>query len=148
MKTMVLRQLSLALVAAGVLAGCSFAPTYQRPAAPVVAAYPDTLVQPQGGQAAVDIGWREFFPDQRLQALITTALEENRDLRITALRIEEARAQYNLQSADRLPSVNAQANGSRSRTPGGCWSATARPARRGHRRRQRARRGRRRTGAG
>lgn len=112
-----MKQLTLSLLAAGVLTGCSMAPRYERPAAPVATVYPDESAQATGDTSA--IGWREFFPDQRLQALIATALENNRDLRIAALRIEEARALYNIQSADLWPNLNATAGGARGRTPAG-----------------------------
>lgn len=120
-------RLLLAAAAATMIAGCSLTPELVRPAAPVAPAFPPHAAAPtDAGRAAVDIGWREFFPDARLQALIASALENNRDLRIAALRIEEARAQYNVQAADLLPNVNAGVSGSRSRTPGGV-SATGRP---------------------
>jgi len=109
-----IRQLTLSLLAAGVLSGCSLAPTFERPAAPVASAYPAESTTGSIATAA----WREFFPDLRLQLLIETALENNRDLRIAALRIEEARAQYNIQSADLLPNLNATASASRARVPG------------------------------
>jgi multidrug efflux system outer membrane protein len=112
-----MKQLTSALLLAGVLTGCSLAPTYQRPEAPIATAYP---ADPgQGAAAASTTGWREFFPDQRLQTLIAAALDNNRDLRIAALRIEEARAQYNIQSADLLPTFNAGVSGSRARTAAG-----------------------------
>ena len=87
---------SLTVLAAALLSACSLAPTYQRPAAPVAEPFPAALpaggATPPGpvtaGRAAVDIGWREFFTDERLQQLIATALENNRDLRTAALRIE------------------------------------------------------------
>ncbi|WP_242489843.1 efflux transporter outer membrane subunit [Noviherbaspirillum cavernae] len=117
-----LKQITLSLLAAGVLAGCSLAPTYTRPEAPISSVYPAEdggKAQTAGNAAdnATNIGWREFFPDQRLQALIAIALENNRDLRVAALRVEEARGLYNIQSADRWPNVNAAASGSRARTP-------------------------------
>ncbi|MFC7518778.1 efflux transporter outer membrane subunit [Herbaspirillum sp. GCM10030257] len=112
-----MKRLTSALLLAGVLTGCSLAPTYQRPEAPIATAFP---ADPgQGAAAASTTGWREFFPDQRLQALITAALDNNRDLRIAALRIEEARAQYNIQSADLLPTFNAGVSGTRARTAAG-----------------------------
>lgn len=112
-----MKQLTSALLLAGVLTGCSLAPTYQRPEAPIATAYP---ADPgQGAAAASTTGWREFFPDQRLQTLIAAALDNNRDLRIAALRIEEARAQYNIQSADLLPTFNAGVSGTRARTAAG-----------------------------
>ena len=108
----------LALAAAALLAGCSLMPQYERPPAPVAAAFPDS-VNIQAGPAAVDIGWRQFFHDERLQALVAAALENNRDLRTAALRVEEARALYNVQTADQLPTVNATGSAGRSRTPPG-----------------------------
>ena len=110
-----MKKLPLSLLAAGILAGCSLAPRYERPAAPIAAVYP---VEPdQAGERAAATGWRAFFPDPRLQTLVELALANNRDLRIAALRIEEARAQYNIQSADQWPNLNATASGNRSRTP-------------------------------
>ncbi len=109
--------LAMALAAASaLLAACSMNPMYVRPDAPVAATFAGDATG--ASRAAADIGWREFFPDQRLQVLISSALENNRDLRTAALRIEEARALYNVQSADLLPNLNGTANGVRSRTPG------------------------------
>ncbi len=113
-----IKQLTLALLVAGTLTGCSLAPHYVRPDAPVAATYPETSDSTTTVRSAGDIGWREFFPDPRLQTLIVTALDNNRDLRTAALRIEEARAQYDIQSADRLPNLNGTVTGSRARTPG------------------------------
>ncbi|MQA42605.1 efflux transporter outer membrane subunit [Rugamonas aquatica] len=120
--------LPLAVLAAALLSACSMAPTYQRPAAPVAAAFPlDTagaaartsvpLPLAAGARDAVDTGWRDYFADPRLQQLIGAALENNRDLRTAALRIEEARAQYDIQSADRLPNLNANAAVTKAKTP-------------------------------
>ena len=112
--TLRLKQLSAAMLVVGVLSGCTLAPTYQRPQAPVEGSYPADAK----GQAAYDaatLGWRQFFPDQRLQALIAAALENNRDLRTAALNIEEARAQYQIARADLLPTLNATGSESRTR---------------------------------
>lgn len=109
-----IKKLPLSLLIAGVLTGCSLAPRYEQPELPVAAAYPT-----ETSSLTAPAGWREFFPDQRLQSLIATALDNNRDLRIAALRIEEARAQYNIQSADLWPNLNATAGATRGRTPGG-----------------------------
>lgn len=129
MKPMTKFALPLTVLAAALLSACSMAPTYQRPAAPVAAAFPaDTAgagaktgfasVQAGPGQKdAIDTGWREYFSDPRLQQLIAAALDNNRDLRTAALRIEEARAQYDIQSADRLPNLNANAAVTKAKTP-------------------------------
>ena len=44
-----------------------------------------------------------FFADPRLKRLIELALQNNRDLRVAVLNIEQARAQYQIQRADELP---------------------------------------------
>ncbi len=111
-----MNKLMITLLAAGVLAGCSLAPQYVRPEAPVAANFPAAAME-SGARSASETGWREFFPDRRLQMLINAALRNNRDLRSAALRIEEARAQYKIQSADLLPNLNASFSGSRTRTP-------------------------------
>lgn len=96
------------------LGGCSLAPTYQRPAAPVPAAWPDSG-KPAGVRAMPD--WQSYFPDPKLQALIFSALENNRDLRIATARIAEARAQYGIQQSASLPNVNLNASRNASLTP-------------------------------
>lgn len=115
MKKAANKQVWAALIVATTLTACSMAPTYKRPQSPVSDAFAGNANA--SAKKATDIGWREFFKDARLQALIQTALDNNRDLRIAALRIEEARALYNIQRADRLPTINATASGSRARTP-------------------------------
>lgn len=122
--------LSLA-VAAVVLSGCSLIPDYQRPEAPVAAAYPQGQAYGQNtGAAAVpaaDIGWREFFRDPQLQQLIGVALENNRDLRVAALNVEAFRAQYRIQRADLFPRIGVDGSGTRQRLPGDL-STTGNPA--------------------
>ena len=108
-----MRKLSV-LAAATALAGCSFAPKYVEPVPPVAATFPDAT---PGTRAAADIGWREFFGDARLQALLTAALTNNRDLAQSVARVAQARAQYRITDADRLPQVNAVAGATRTRTP-------------------------------
>mgnify|MGYP003423868190 FL=1 len=112
------RRAACALAAATlVLTGCaSMAPPFETPALPVPAHYatPGT----DTGTPAATTGWRDYFTDPRLQALIAQALENNRDLRTTALRVQEARAAYGIQRADLLPTLGAQAGMDRSRVPG------------------------------
>ena len=101
---------------AALLGGCSLTPAVVRPDLPVASTFPQGAADtdPQA-RSAVDTGWRTFFPDPRLQTLIATALDNNRDLRTAALRIEEARALYNIQSADLLPTLNLTAGAARAR---------------------------------
>lgn len=106
--------LSAALLAA--LSACSLAPQVQYPAAPVAATIGTTSVPVSADFRLPD--WQTYFTDAGVRAVIDKALRNNRDLRVAVARVEEARAQYGVQRADRLPSVNANATGSLSETPG------------------------------
>lgn len=91
-----------------VLAGCSLAPKYVRPAAPTADAWPQ--IAAGDGASALDVGWRDFFGDARLRALVEAALVHDRDLRVAALNVERVRALYRIQRADLLPAVGAEAS--------------------------------------
>ncbi len=105
-----------------VLGGCTLAPEYTRPASPVPedwprgAAYQETKTA-SGVSTASELKWQEFFTDEKLQKIITTALKNNRDLRLAALNVERARALYRIQRAELLPTVNAVGSGSKQRVP-------------------------------
>lgn len=109
---------STLIILAAVLGGCSLMPIYERPTASFPSAWPDGVkVGTSIGFALAD--WQHYFSDPRLQALIAAALENNRDLRIATARIAEARAQYGIQLADRLPNMNLAATRNASLTPAG-----------------------------
>jgi multidrug efflux system outer membrane protein len=97
-----------AVAALLVASGCSLAPKYERPAAPVAPAMGGTSSAEGGAPpriAAADLGWRDVFRDPRLQALVGLALRNNRDLRLAALNVELTEAQYRIQRAQQLPQV-------------------------------------------
>lgn len=107
---------SILILLAGttLLAGCNLAPKYERPAGAVPVTLPQGGVYAAAPTDAVDvsrIGWRDFFLDDRLRQVIETGLANNRDLRIAAANVQQARAQYRVQRADRLPTVNATGTG-------------------------------------
>ena len=110
-----MRSIAIVLVAT-ILAGCSQNPKFIKPELPTAPAYVGSAAS--AGPRATDIAWRDFFRDPQLQALIERALVNNRDLRIAVLRIDEARGQYRIQRAERLPFVAADAGASRIRTSG------------------------------
>lgn len=107
------------------LAGCSLAPEYDRPVAPVATSFPyaDAMSHDGRGEAttgyAADLGWREFFTDNRLRDLIGLSLDNNRDMRIAVARVEEARAQYGIADSDRLPTFGVGGNAQITRSPEG-----------------------------
>ena len=127
----------LPLAVALAVAGCSFTPDYQRPAAPVPVAWPTEATVPEGTHragalhardsasrasdtvktAAMPTDWRDFFPDSRLQSLIAAALEHNRDLRIAVARVDEARSLAGIARAERFPNVDLAAQRAASLTP-------------------------------
>ncbi|KUZ95511.1 multidrug transporter [Burkholderia ubonensis] len=108
----------VAFAAALALAGCSLAPRYERPAAPVPSSYAPVDGAPSAAQPSSPVlldDWRAYFTDPALQAWIDAALANNRDLRVAAGRVEEARALYGVQRADRLPSLDANLGYERTR---------------------------------
>jgi outer membrane protein, multidrug efflux system len=118
------RPSGIALIAvAALIAGCSLQPVYQRPAAAVSATYPtgDAYKPLPGGSTrtspAVDIGWRDFLTDPRLQRLVEIALANNQDLRVAALNVAQTQAQYRIQRAAMFPQLGGFADSSSARTP-------------------------------
>ncbi len=112
----------LTLVLAACLAtGCgNLIPAYERPAAPVAAAFPDAGTA--GGPVAAALPWRDFVGDARQRALVDQALANNRDLRVALLNVEQARAALGVQRADQWPTVGAGFNATR--TPAGSSAVT------------------------
>ncbi len=103
-------------------AGCTLAPKYERPAMPTPADWPKGAAYHETGTATVnpapsELNWQAFFPDEKLQKIVATALKNNRDLRLAVLNVEKARALYGIQRAELLPAVNAVGGMSRQRVP-------------------------------
>src|SRR6185295_17311974 len=99
------------LLGLAALAGCmNLQPRYERPAAPVAAAFPHAPAASDAA-AASELPWQDYFAgDARLRELIELALRNNRDLRVAVLNIEVARAQVDVRRADRFPTVGVGAN--------------------------------------
>lgn len=107
---MIRKKLGIAVIMAmGALSGCAnLAPDFMRPAAPIAATWPETGGAVVGeGKALAEIGWQDFFTDARLKQLVELSLQNNRDLRVAALNIDKARAQYRISDAARYPAINA-----------------------------------------
>lgn len=104
------------------LSGCTMIPEYTRPEAPIPADWPAGPAYKDGPstkdtRGAMELKWREFFTDERLQTLIETALKNNRDLRAAALKVERARALYRIQRAELSPKIDATAKNIQERVP-------------------------------
>lgn len=107
-------RLGAVLLLVGMLTGCSLAPTYQTPALPVPSNLQGTRVTgaPSSTFNSVEALSEEekqllagLDSSAQLPAIVEQALDYNRDLRLALLRVEQARAQFGLSRADRLPTV-------------------------------------------
>jgi multidrug efflux system outer membrane protein len=93
-------------------------PNYERPATPEQVAYRGDTTLSDSARAEIppvesvaDLRWWELYRDSVLQDLITTALENNKDLQVALARIEEARAAVGFSRADLYPFVDGVAGG-------------------------------------
>ncbi len=94
-------------------AGCvSLDPHYSTPDAPVPASLPGA----QGQGNAVSRDWQQIVNDARLQQVVNTAPNSNRDVQKAIADIDSARALYGEARASLFPTVNASLSSTRSRT--------------------------------
>ena len=102
-----------------ILSGCTLGPNFKDPAANA----PDSFrTQVIVAEDAVDLKWWKLFDDPLLVTLVTTALENNRDLKIAVSRIEQARATVGFKRADQFPRLDVQAGASTGNNNGGFLS--------------------------
>lgn len=108
------------------MAGCTLAPRYTRPAVPVPSGWPEAATDgaPDGDSlhaagvpSPAVLKLQEFFPDEHLQAIVRMALDNNRDLRLASLNVERARQLYHIKRNELLPSIYASADGAKQHTP-------------------------------
>lgn len=88
------------------LSGCTVGPNFKEPLVNVPESY---RTQIMSGEDGVELKWWELFDDPKLVSLVTTALENNRDLKIAASRIEQARAALGFTRADQFPRLDIKA---------------------------------------
>jgi outer membrane protein, multidrug efflux system len=109
------------LTTALALSGCNMAPKHVTPQLPVPAETPEgpAYATGQAGDAAAfaDTAWRDFFTEPRLREVISTALANNRDLRLALANVEQARAQYRIQRADIFPTLGATGSATYQKSP-------------------------------
>jgi len=92
--------------------GCNVGPNYKRPAASTPETFRGALAPevPPAMHTEPTLGdeqWSAVFQDPVLQRLVTTALENNLDLRVAAQRVLEAQAQVGVTRSEQFPSVSA-----------------------------------------
>ena len=90
------------------LIGCMVGPNYQRP---VVETPPSWRVEEKEAKALANTAWWEQFDDPVLNDLIQIALQENKDVKVAATRIEQFVGQYVTTRAALFPQIGAGATG-------------------------------------
>ena len=104
----------LSLVAALFLGGCSLKPELNVP----------KMETPQSTQEALNVNkeWWKQFNDAKLNALVDEALLGSDDLKLSALKVLKARQTFGLSEANEMPTLNANASGSRQQTSNEAFS--------------------------
>lgn len=91
-------------------AGCMVGPDFKKPQMEL----PETFrFSDDTSQEVVNLKWWELFKDPVLEELVNTALKENKDVRVAAARIEEARAALGFTRADMYPFIDVEAAASK-----------------------------------
>lgn len=105
------------------ISGCfSLNPDYKRPEGVVPTQLPTTGIYGQNQPGAItqeQLYWDTYIVNQKLKAIVKISLDNNKDLKIAMANIDAAKAQYGITKSDRLPTLNAGVNGSRSRGAAG-----------------------------
>ncbi len=98
------------------LTGCMMGPDFRKPDIET----PDKFrFSDSEAEAVVNLKWWELFDDPILDSLVTTALNNNKDVSIAASRIEEARASLGFTRADIYPRLDIEAGAGRGNFAGG-----------------------------
>jgi multidrug efflux system outer membrane protein len=98
---------------------CAVGPNYKRPKVNLPETFRGQEKNAETSPAEnslANLPWWEVFQDETLQGLIRTALEQNKDLKIAAARIEEARGLYRMKRGEQYPEIGAVVSGSQTFT--------------------------------
>ncbi len=108
-----MRKILLIILAAFSLFGCMMGPNYQRPQVDT----PQTWrFEDKEAKDVANTAWWEQFNDPVLNELIQIALQENKDVKIAAARVEQFIGQYGTTRAALFPQIGAGASAGRQRT--------------------------------
>src|SRR5512136_811039 len=92
--------------------GCMVGPDYQRPGVEVPQSW---RFEDKAAKDVVNTLWWEQFNDPALNDLIRVALQENKDVKIAAARVEQFLGQYGTTRAFLFPQIGAGASAGRQR---------------------------------
>lgn len=91
------------------LFACNLEPKYETPE--------PSIELEQSNNNIAGVPWEDFMQSPQLQTLIKTALEHNQDLKTAHLNIESARAMFNIERSNLIPTVNATGSVTRQQAP-------------------------------
>src|SRR5258705_3513969 len=102
-----MNRLVIVIAASVPAASCVLGPNYRRPAVAVPAAFRDTTATTAQAESRslAALNWFDLFKDDTLTELVRAALVQNFDLKIAAERVLQAREQFGIVRAERLPVV-------------------------------------------
>jgi multidrug efflux system outer membrane protein len=101
------------LLAAALLAACSFAPKYERPATELPDAWRGAPVQ--GALGAPTDRWWTVYGDATLDKLVDEGLANNQDIALAVARVDEARALVGVSESQLWPWIDGNVGANRSR---------------------------------
>lgn len=102
----------LSIIAVILLAGCAIGPDYKRPAVDI----PKTWrVEEKEAMDTANAAWWRQFGDPVLNNLVSSALKENKDIKIAAARVEQYIGQYATTRAILFPQAAASGTAGRAR---------------------------------
>ncbi|MGA3208573.1 MAG: efflux transporter outer membrane subunit [Syntrophales bacterium] len=107
-----MRKILLSFSLALILSGCMMGPDYRRPAVETPASW---RFEEKEAREIGNAAWWEQFNDSVLNALVQTALKENKDVMIATARVEEFVGRYGITRASLFPQADIGAAAGRSR---------------------------------
>jgi len=99
-----------------ILTGCTVGPDYEAPVTDLPATYRNSSAAPKVDGGASREDWWKLFGDSQLNRLVSRAREQNRDLRASFQRVQQARATIRVTRSELFPQIGASSNTQRSRT--------------------------------
>jgi outer membrane protein, multidrug efflux system len=108
-----MKKMAFILFLAVLLAGCTVGPDYKRPKIEIPQSW---RFEDKEARDVANTAWWEQFKDPVLNELIGIALQENKDLKIAAARIEQFLGLYGTTRAAQFPQVGAGASAGQQRS--------------------------------
>jgi outer membrane protein, multidrug efflux system len=111
-----LKGISTVVLGLLMLAGCTVGPNYHRPNASAPARWGEPMAGGETNSSTASVAaWWKSFNDRELDSVIERAIQSNLDLKIATARVREARAEYQVASADLWPTLGTSASYQRQR---------------------------------